>query len=477
MALTLAGGFGAVVTLRAALDCDMSSAVGHAADPASEQTAFGAFLNGCMDDSEFPLPQVASPKPVGAYRRAAPEEKRPAGDMAAPVAVPADAPDAWFDALGPAAPAAPAEGKPDAVPQLPVIARAPSAPEDFDGHSQAPAAPELAFRLRLIPEEQAAGSGSSNTPPANSVAVASPDASSLAGHRIPDAAAVAPEQSAAPISPASPGEAQSIAATAMPPGGISGSVSAATPAMPAAMASKLSPPPRNPQPAPRGVALSGSPKGSAHTSTEEDPAGRTPDAVAPLAAVRNAGFPEGHADTSEGQAPPAAADLNTNAVPPPPVPDREPLAPNNPCESGNSLAPPVAAPSQAASQPVSHDVALRLDDGQNNVDIRLAERGGEIRVTVHTSDRDLAGTLRADLPDLVGKLRQSGFQAEAWRPVLASQPDSSRRGGSDDRGDPQDSPGARRDGRQPPNQQQHKNPSRWAGEWQSRLDPAQEQEL
>jgi hypothetical protein len=128
------------------------------------------------------------------------------------------------------------------------------------------------------------------------------------------------------------------------------------------------------------------------------------------------------------------------------------------------------------AQPVSHDVSLHFADGQNSVDIRMAERAGEIRVTVHTPDRDLADSLRADLPDLVGRLRQSGFQAEAWRPSAPAQPEGDRRDGSDVRSSEHQSPGARKDGRQTPSeqQQQRKNQTRWAGEWNSTLDPTQE---
>ncbi|MGA2736007.1 MAG: hypothetical protein ABSG65_00995 [Bryobacteraceae bacterium] len=147
---------------------------------------------------------------------------------------------------------------------------------------------------------------------------------------------------------------------------------------------------------------------------------------------------------------------------------------------------PSALPPQPASQtgpviveppeppPASHDISLHLADGGSGVDIRMAERAGEIRVTVHTPDRDLANSMRADLPDLVGKLRQGGFQAEAWRPAAATQSDAGRRDGSD--GAPQEhSPGGRREGRpQQPQQQQPKNQARWDGEWKSTLEPAQE---
>jgi hypothetical protein len=121
---------------------------------------------------------------------------------------------------------------------------------------------------------------------------------------------------------------------------------------------------------------------------------------------------------------------------------------------------------------------LHLADGESSVDIRMAERAGEIRVTVHTPDHDLADALRADLPDLVGKLRQSGFQAEAWRPAAATQSDAGRRSGSEGAPSQEHSPGGRRDGRQPqPQRQPQKDQSQWAGEWNSSLDPAQESSI
>jgi len=146
-----------------------------------------------------------------------------------------------------------------------------------------------------------------------------------------------------------------------------------------------------------------------------------------------------------------------------------------PAQEAKEVRTAVVEPPEPAPQPVSRDVALHLADGDSSVDIRMAERAGEIRVTVHTPDRDLANSLRADLPDLVGKLRQSGFQADTWRPAAATQTDTGRRSGSDGSPSQEHSPGARKDGRQQqPRQHEPKKQSRWAGEWQSSLDPAQE---
>lgn len=165
-----------------------------------------------------------------------------------------------------------------------------------------------------------------------------------------------------------------------------------------------------------------------------------------------------------------------NAAVPPPA-DREARAavpaPQSTARPGAAEPPEPAA--EPAAQPASRGVSLRLAEGPSRVDIRMAERAGEIRVTVHTPDHDLANSLRADLPGLVGKLRQSGFQAEAWRPAAAAQPDAGRRGGAGDSPSQEHPPGARKDGRQRQPQPEHpKNQSRWAGEWESRLGPAQE---
>jgi hypothetical protein len=144
----------------------------------------------------------------------------------------------------------------------------------------------------------------------------------------------------------------------------------------------------------------------------------------------------------------------------------------DPAQQAGAARPTGEEPPEPAPQPVSRDVSLHLADGESSVDIRMAERAGEIRVTVHTPDRDLADSLRADLPDLVGKLRQSGFQAEAWRPAATAGLDTGRRG-ADGSPSQEQSPGGRKEGRQqPPPPRQSKK--QWAGAWQSSLDLAQE---
>ena len=144
-------------------------------------------------------------------------------------------------------------------------------------------------------------------------------------------------------------------------------------------------------------------------------------------------------------------------------------------ESKETAAARPVEPEQPPAPPVSHEVSLRLADGENNVDIRMTERAGEIRVTVHTPEGNLANSMRNELPDLVGKLRQTGYHAEAWRPSSPAQTDGERRSGGDNSSQQQWT-GARRDGRQQQQQQQQNKP-RWVGEWNMSLDPGQESSI
>lgn len=222
---------------------------------------------------------------------------------------------------------------------------------------------------------------------------------------------------------------------------------------------------------------------SAFTATEEGkipPAAERRDAAPPpLIAAKgespSGGQPSGeHTAGDRGHAVPGGpADTESFWNTAPPLPSNRETESAAPAQEASTARPAEVEPPEPPAQPVSRDVSLHMAEGENSVDIRMAERAGEIRVTVHTPDRDLANSLRMDLPDLVGKLRQNGFQAEAWRP--ATPPDAGRRAGSDGSPRQDDSPDARKDGRQQQSQQrQPKDQSRWAGAWQSSLDPTQE---
>jgi hypothetical protein len=69
----------------------------------------------------------------------------------------------------------------------------------------------------------------------------------------------------------------------------------------------------------------------------------------------------------------------------------------------------------------AREIQLQFHQGEQRVDVRLAERSGEVRVEVRTPDAQLAGALRAGLPALATRLEQTGFHAETWHPAIFHQ--------------------------------------------------------
>jgi hypothetical protein len=58
----------------------------------------------------------------------------------------------------------------------------------------------------------------------------------------------------------------------------------------------------------------------------------------------------------------------------------------------------------------------------DRVEVRLTQQSGEVHVAVRTTDPDLANGLREGLPDLVGRLQESGFRTDTWRPAGGTSP-------------------------------------------------------
>lgn len=78
-------------------------------------------------------------------------------------------------------------------------------------------------------------------------------------------------------------------------------------------------------------------------------------------------------------------------------------------------------PQPVTAGPTAHDIKLELNGGGQRVEVRLTDRGGDIRVAVRTPDARLSDAMREDLPALTAKLEQAGFRADvnqsgAWQP-------------------------------------------------------------
>ena len=87
-------------------------------------------------------------------------------------------------------------------------------------------------------------------------------------------------------------------------------------------------------------------------------------------------------------------------------------------------APPIQGPaSDPSAKPAGPLKELAIQVGQTShekVELRVVDRAGELQVAVRASNADLAQGLRQGLSDLVDRLEQNGFRAEAWRPGMAA---------------------------------------------------------
>ena len=53
-------------------------------------------------------------------------------------------------------------------------------------------------------------------------------------------------------------------------------------------------------------------------------------------------------------------------------------------------------------------------DGSGDVRLKLAERSGEVHVSLHSNDAELTHQLREGIHDLAAALSSAGYEAEAW---------------------------------------------------------------
>ena len=60
-------------------------------------------------------------------------------------------------------------------------------------------------------------------------------------------------------------------------------------------------------------------------------------------------------------------------------------------------------------------------DGAQDVRVRLAERAGDVHISLHSTDPVLTGRLTDGVHDLVGTLTSAGYDAQAWTPEQGKQ--------------------------------------------------------
>ncbi|HZL57045.1 MAG TPA: hypothetical protein VFC21_08195 [Bryobacteraceae bacterium] len=76
---------------------------------------------------------------------------------------------------------------------------------------------------------------------------------------------------------------------------------------------------------------------------------------------------------------------------------------------------------QAPQQPI-RSVSLEFSpDGASDVRLRLSEKGGEVHISLHSSDTSLTSRLHEGVHDLVGSLSSAGYEADAWTPNQGGQ--------------------------------------------------------
>jgi hypothetical protein len=101
------------------------------------------------------------------------------------------------------------------------------------------------------------------------------------------------------------------------------------------------------------------------------------------------------------------------------APQAAPLLPAKADEPAMTRLPAMAEPRQAAATTPAHSISVRLSTDQNPaVEVRVMERGGEVRVAVHSPDAATSESVRANLPDLVARLGQKGYETEIWHPPV-----------------------------------------------------------
>jgi len=156
------------------------------------------------------------------------------------------------------------------------------------------------------------------------------------------------------------------------------------------------------------------------THASAAPAGTEADAVTAAQTAAQSSF-SGHSGAEQGGEQPqkaeqrsfttqAAAWEHANAARPETV-----STPAEPAESRVAEVEPQT-PATSNNAPV-RDVRMQLTGSENQrVDVRVMDRGGELRVSVRADDPALVRSLRDNMDDLSTRLDQAHFRSEVWAP-------------------------------------------------------------
>jgi hypothetical protein len=96
-----------------------------------------------------------------------------------------------------------------------------------------------------------------------------------------------------------------------------------------------------------------------------------------------------------------------------------PPAPQSPAPAAQTAPSEPAIPTHTTTP--LRDISLHVSQpGSERVEVRVVQQAGEVRVAVRTGDSELASGLRQGVHELAGKLEDSGYRAETWRPASTS---------------------------------------------------------
>lgn len=91
----------------------------------------------------------------------------------------------------------------------------------------------------------------------------------------------------------------------------------------------------------------------------------------------------------------------------------------------------VPLKTEVPTQAATNNISLRLTGpDQSSAMVRVLDRSGEIHVSVHASDPQLANSLRSDVDQLRSHLTTRGWDAEVWKPEAAALKESANHSSS-----------------------------------------------